>query len=50
MATRRTRKKIEKIQEPNIRVKLDYKTIITLKDASKLAFWKERYPKLEVLD
>lgn len=50
MAARRNRKKEEKVPEPNIRVKLDYKTIITLKDYSKLAFWKERYPKLEVLD
>lgn len=50
MATRRTKKKAEKVIEPNLRVKLDYKTIITLKDKSKLAFWKERYPQLEVLD
>ncbi|MGF1565682.1 MAG: hypothetical protein ACFCUH_09960 [Flavobacteriales bacterium] len=50
MATKRTKKKDEKVPQPNIRVKLDYKTIITLKDSTKLAFWKERYPKLEVLD
>lgn len=51
MATNRSKKKVaEKVPEPNIRVKLDYKTIITLKDYSKLDFWKERYPKLEVLD
>lgn len=50
MATKRSKKKEEKVPQPNIRVKLDYKTIITLKDRTKLAFWKERYPKLEVLD
>jgi hypothetical protein len=50
MAVKRTKKKEEKVPQPNIRVKLDYKTIITLKDNSKLAFWKERYPQLEILD
>ena len=49
MATKRTKKEM-KIHEPNIRVRLDYKTIITLKDPSKLEFWKQKYPKLEVLD
>ncbi|MCH2199547.1 MAG: hypothetical protein MK081_12270 [Flavobacteriales bacterium] len=49
MATRR-KKKVVKIPEPNIRVRLDSKTVITLKDASKLEFWKQRYPKLVVLE
>jgi len=34
----------------NIRVRLDHKTIITIKDMAKLSFWKERYPKAVVLD
>jgi hypothetical protein len=33
-----------------IKVKLDSKTIITLSDMAKLAFWKERYPKAVILD
>jgi hypothetical protein len=33
-----------------IRVRLDHKTIITIKDMAKLSFWKERYPKAVVLD
>lgn len=34
----------------NIRVRLDHKTIITIKDKAKLNFWKERYPQAVVLD
>jgi hypothetical protein len=49
MAARRKKKKEEKTLQPNIKVRLDYKTVITLKDPSKLDFWKEKYPKLEVL-
>ena len=33
-----------------IKVRLDHKTIITIKDMAKLDFWKERYPKAVVLD
>lgn len=33
-----------------IRVRLDHKTIITIKDMAKLAFWKERYPNAVVMD
>jgi hypothetical protein len=33
-----------------IRVRLDHKTIITIKDMAKFSFWKERYPKAVVLD
>lgn len=32
-----------------IRVRLDKRTIITLKDLSKLEFWKEKYPNLQVI-
>lgn len=32
-----------------IKVRLDHRTIITLTDLKKLAFWKERYPKAEVI-
>lgn len=50
MAAKRRKKNEVKVPQPNIRVRLDYKTVITLKDASKLDFWREKYPKLEVLD
>jgi len=32
-----------------IKVRLDAKTIITLSNLKTLDFWKQRYPKLEVL-
>jgi hypothetical protein len=32
-----------------IKVRLDAKTIITLSNLKALDFWKQRYPKLEVL-
>ena len=32
-----------------IKVRLDHRTIITLSDLKKLAFWKERYPQAEVI-
>ncbi|MBK8582880.1 MAG: hypothetical protein LKM36_07095 [Flavobacteriales bacterium] len=32
-----------------IKVRLDHRTIITLSDLKKLAFWKERYPLAEVI-
>jgi hypothetical protein len=43
-----TKNKIEKAVK-NIKVRLDKRTIITLKDLSALEFWKERYPKLQVI-
>lgn len=45
-------KKQESDKKPklNIKVRLDHKTIITIKDMAKLSFWKERYPKAVVLD
>ncbi len=50
MATRR-RKKVEEIKEldPKIKVRLDNKTIITIRDMTKLAFWKERFPDAVVI-
>lgn len=50
MASTRKKKSAEKVLQPNIRVKLDGKTTITLKDISKLDFWRQKYPNLEVLD
>ena len=32
-----------------IRVRLDYRTIITIKDMSVLNMWREKYPDLQVL-
>lgn len=32
-----------------IKVRLDQRTVITLSDLKKLAFWKQRYPKAEVI-
>jgi hypothetical protein len=32
-----------------IKVRLDKRTIITLKDLSALEFWRERYPQLQVI-
>tara|TARA_B110000091_G_C13443997_1_gene321254 strand:- start:292 stop:498 length:207 start_codon:yes stop_codon:yes gene_type:complete len=44
------RKKREKELKPNITVRLDRRTIITVRDHSKLEFWKEKYPGLEILE
>jgi hypothetical protein len=44
------RKKREKELQPNIKVRLDRRTVITVRDQEKLEFWKEKYPELEVLD
>ena len=35
--------------QPNIKVRLDGKTIITIRDMAKFDFWKERYPKAVVI-
>jgi len=49
----RSRKKIkpedQKSLEPRIKVRLDNRTIITLKDMSAFDYWKERYPAAEVI-
>ena len=44
------RKKREKELQPNIKVRLDRRTVITVRDQEKLAFWKEKYPNLEILE
>ena len=44
------RKKKEKELQPNIKVRLDRRTVITIKDRSKLDFWKQKYPNLEILE
>ena len=44
------RKKREKELQPNIKVRLDRRTVITVRDQEKLEFWKEKYPALEVLE
>ncbi len=36
--------------QKKLKVRLDHKTIITIKDRAKLNFWKERYPQAVVLD
>ena len=35
--------------QPNIKVRLDRRTVITVRDGSKLAYWKEKFPGLEIL-
>jgi hypothetical protein len=44
------RKKREKELKPNIKVRLDRRTVITVRDHSKLDFWREKYPGLEILE
>ena len=45
-----TQKKAAKELQPNIKVRLDRRTVITVRDASKLAYWKEKFPGLEILE
>lgn len=50
MATRRRRKTAEmKELKPKIKVRLDNKTIITIRDMTKLEFWKEKFPDAVVI-
>jgi len=44
------RKKREKELQPNIKVRLDRRTVITVRDHDKLAFWREKYPLLEIIE
>ena len=44
------RKKRAKELKPNIKVRLDRRTVITVRDHSKLEFWREKYPGLEILE
>ncbi len=34
----------------SIKVRLDARTVITLQSKKALAFWKERYPKAEIIE
>lgn len=45
------RRKADDIKElkPKIKVRLDAKTVITIRDMTKLAFWKEKYPSAVVI-
>ena len=43
------KKKKVKERQPKIKVRLDSRTIITVRDESKLDFWREKYPNLEVI-
>ena len=44
------RKKKEKQLQPNIKVRLDRRTIITVRDQEKLEFWRQKYPNLEIIE
>ena len=44
------RKKSAKELQPNIKVRLDRRTVITVRDESKLAYWKEKFPGREILE
>ena len=44
------RKKSAKELQPNIKVRLDRRTVITVRDESKLAYWKEKFPGLVILE
>jgi len=44
------KKKKTKELQPNIKVRLDGRTVITVRDPSKLDFWREKYPKMEILE
>jgi|TARA_B100000925_G_scaffold13296_1_gene9261 hypothetical protein len=44
------RKKAAKELQPNIKVRLDRRTVITVRDRSKLAYWKEKFPGMEILE
>ncbi len=45
------KKKAEDAKElmPNIKVRLDGKTIITIRDMAKFDFWKEKFPNAVVI-
>ena len=44
----RSKKKTKELQ-PKIKVRLDKKTVITIRDMEKLEFWKSKYPKAVVI-
>ena len=44
------RKKAAKELQPTIKVRLDRRTVIPVRDRSKLAYWKEKFPGMEILE
>jgi hypothetical protein len=48
---RMARKKKDKIKElkPKIKVRLDHKTVITVRDMAKFEFWKEKFPNAVII-
>ncbi len=49
MARTRTKKSKVKELKPKIKVRLDSKTVITIRDMTKLEFWKEKFPNAVVI-
>ncbi len=47
--SRRRKKDAVKELDPKIKVRLDSKTIITIRDMAKLEFWKEKFPNAVVI-
>lgn len=45
------RKKNDKVKElkPKIKVRLDHKTVITVRDMAKFEFWKEKFPNAVII-
>jgi len=39
-----------KVLKPKIKVRLDSKTVITIRDMEKLEFWKEKFPEAMVIE
>ncbi len=35
--------------ESNIKVRLDQRTVITIRDIASLDFWRQRYPNLQII-
>jgi len=46
---KRTLEEMKQEDKTNIKVRLDARTVITVRDMAKLDFWKEKYPNLVVL-
>jgi hypothetical protein len=49
MARKRSKKSAVKELQPKIKVRLDSKTVITIRDMAKFEFWKEKYPSAVVI-
>ena len=46
---KKTLEELKQESKGSIKVRLDARTVITLRDIAKLDFWKEKYPDLVVL-